>query len=83
MSAFFLFREEVYNKVKSENPDSKITELTKIISEMWKNVDQATKDRLEVKYQENKKKVADEKTAYIDKYGKIEKKKKKKHAKKE
>lgn len=58
LSAFFLFREEVYDKVKSENPSSKITELTQIISNMWKNVDQSTKDRLEAKYQENKIKAA-------------------------
>jgi hypothetical protein len=50
---------------------------------MWRNIDQATKDRLEAKYQENKTKVAEQKAAYVDKYGKIEKKKKKKHAKKE
>lgn len=58
LSAFFLFREEVYDKVKSENPSAKITELTKIISELWKNVDQTTKERLEAKYQENKEKAA-------------------------
>ncbi len=50
---------------------------------MWRHIDQATKDRLEVKYQENKEKVAQLKAAYVDKYGKIVKKKKKKHAKKE
>ena len=58
LSAFFLFREEVYNKVKGENPNAKITELTKIISEMWNKVDKATKDRLEATYQLNKDKVA-------------------------
>ncbi len=50
---------------------------------MWRNIDQATKDRLEAKYQINKEKVAESKAAYVDQYGKIEKKKKKKHAKKE
>ena len=59
LSAFFLYREEVYSKVKADNPDAKITELTKIISDMWRNVDQATKDRLEAKYQVNKGKVAE------------------------
>lgn len=49
---------------------------------MWKSVDQATKDRLEAKYQQNKEKVAVEKAAYVDKYGKIERKKKRKNAKK-
>jgi hypothetical protein len=47
LSAFFLFRGEVYNQVKNDNPESKITELTKIISTMWNNADQSIKDRLE------------------------------------
>jgi hypothetical protein len=81
LSAFFLYRGEVYNKVKSEHPDSKITELTKIISEMWNNIDQATKDRLEKEYQKNKEVVAKEKADYVSKYGKIEKKKKRKNKK--
>lgn len=46
LSAFFLYRGEVYDKVKTENPNAKITEITKIISDMWKTVDQTTKDRL-------------------------------------
>jgi len=45
---------------------------------MWQNVDQATKDRLEAEYQKNKEVVAQEKAEYEDKYGKIERKKKKK-----
>lgn len=31
LTAFFLFRGEVYDDVKLKNPNSKITELTKII----------------------------------------------------
>jgi hypothetical protein len=40
--------------VKADNPTAKITEITKIISEMWGNVDPATKSRLEAEYQKNK-----------------------------
>ena len=32
LSAFFLYRAEVYEDVKGKNPNAKITELTKIIS---------------------------------------------------
>jgi hypothetical protein len=46
LSAFFLFRGEVYDNVKGKNPNAKITELTKIISEMWGKVDESTKRRL-------------------------------------
>lgn len=49
---------------------------------MWANVDQATKDRLEVEYQKNKEVVAKEKADYEEKYGKIERKKKKKRIEK-
>ena len=79
LSAFFLYRGEVYDRVKTENPTAKITEITRIISDMWHNVDQATKDRLEAEYQRNKQEVAVEKAEYEEKYGKIERKKKKKH----
>ena len=68
----------MYDQVKSDNPTAKITEITKIISDMWQNVDQATKDRLEAEYQKNKEVVAAEKAEYEEKYGKIERKKKKK-----
>jgi hypothetical protein len=68
----------VYDRVKADNPTAKITEITKIISDMWQNVDQTTKDRLEAEYQKNKAVVAGEKAEYEEKYGKIERKKKKK-----
>jgi len=48
----------VYDKVKADNPTAKITEITKIISDMWGKIDQATKDRLEAEYQTNKEIVA-------------------------
>lgn len=69
--------------MKSDNPTAKITEITKIISDMWAHVDQTTKDRLEAEYQKNKDIVAKEKTEYEEKYGKIERKKKKKRISKE
>jgi len=81
LSAFFLYRGEVYDRVKAENPTAKITEITKIISDMWGQVDQATKDRLEAIYQKNKIGAAKEKEDYEAQYGKIERKKKKKHDK--
>ncbi len=55
LSAFFLYRGEVYDKVRDENPTYKITELTKLISVMWSKTDQTTKDRLHAKYMVNKK----------------------------
>lgn len=50
---------------------------------MWANVDPATKERLEAEYQKNKIEAAREKEEYEAQYGKIERKKKKKHDKKD
>jgi hypothetical protein len=50
---------------------------------MWANVDQTTKDRLEAEYQVNKIAAAKAKEEYEAQYGKIERKKKKKHEKKQ
>ena len=68
----------MYDRVKGENPTAKITEITKIISDMWQTVDPATKARLEGEYRANKEAAAQEKADYEQKYGKIERKKKKK-----
>jgi hypothetical protein len=32
MSAFFLYRQDVLEQVKKENPDAKMTEITKLIA---------------------------------------------------
>ena len=50
---------------------------------MWANIEPATKERLEAEYQKNKIEAAREKEEYEAQYGKIERKKKKKHDKKE
>ena len=47
--------------MKAKNPTAKITELTKIISEKWGKVDEATKARLEVLYNKNKAKYEEDK----------------------
>jgi hypothetical protein len=57
--------------VKAKHPDAKITEMTKIISDMWSKVDGTTKSRLESLYQKNKAKHDEEKESYEKKYGKI------------
>lgn len=63
--------------MKAKNPNAKITEITKIISEKWGKVDEATKSRLEEEYQANKTVYDQEKATYEKQYGKIERKKKK------
>ena len=36
---FFLYRMDVYDYIKDEHPNLRITEITKIIGEMWKILD--------------------------------------------
>jgi hypothetical protein len=47
LSAFFLYKREVFDRVRSQNPDAKIADMVKIISGMWAQIDEATKTRLE------------------------------------
>ena len=64
--------------MRAEHPEAKITELTTIISDRWKTVDEDTKACLEAEYKVNKEKAAKAKAEYEEKYGKIERKTKKK-----
>ena len=50
---------------------------------MWGKIDVGTKDRLEKEYQKNKEVAAKDKANYVAKYGKIQRKKKNKRAKKQ
>ena len=68
--------------MKSEHPESKVTEITSIIAEMWNNVDADTKKRIEEEYAEDKVKVDKARQEYEKAYGKIERKKKVKKNKK-
>lgn len=53
LTPFFMFRGEVYDKVKSDNPEAKQADLSKIIGDMWHKVDADTKNRLETEYAKN------------------------------
>ena len=50
LTAFFLFKERVFSDTKKANPDSKVTEITKIISERWNNMDDTEKSEYEAMY---------------------------------
>jgi hypothetical protein len=45
MSGYMIFANDVRPTVTKENPDKKMTELSGIIGEKWKNLDQAGKDK--------------------------------------
>ena len=54
LTAFFNFKSDVYDQIKRESPDLKMTELTKIMSMMWSNLPLEIKARYERKCQELK-----------------------------
>jgi hypothetical protein len=63
--------------VKKDNPEAKMTEITKIISEMWNNLDKNKKGELDALYLKNKERYNKDKDAYEKKYGQIQSKRKK------
>jgi HMG (high mobility group) box len=44
MTSYVLFGHENYNRVKSEHPDLKMTEITRHLAQLWNNLTQAEKD---------------------------------------
>ena len=77
-NAYFRFQRQVYDDVRSKNPDLKITEYTKIISEMYKTLEEKKKKALEDVYAKEMAVYKDEKAKYDAKYGEMIKKEKKK-----
>ena len=74
LTAFFLYKADIYETVKKEYPDKKMTELTKIISERWCKLDQETKARYEEKHNALKEKFERDKEAFEREHGRPQKK---------
>jgi hypothetical protein len=77
LSSYFLYRQEVYSDVRRDNPEAKMTEVTRIISEMWNALDAKEKGEYELAYQKNKAKYTREREAYEKKYGEVPARRKK------
>mmetsp|Transcript_18689 Transcript_18689/g.21482 ORF Transcript_18689/g.21482 Transcript_18689/m.21482 type:complete len:125 (-) Transcript_18689:86-460(-) len=82
LTAFFLYKADVYEKVKAEFPEKKMTDLTKVISERWGKIDPSTKADYEKKHQALKSKYEKDKEEHEAIHGKPEKKKRKSKGKK-
>lgn len=82
LSAFFLYRQERYKDVTAANPAKGVAVVTKIISEEWNKLPEEKKKKYQDSYQTAKVKYDQEIKEYINKYGKVEKKKKIKREKK-
>ena len=71
LTAFFLYRQEVYEEVRKDNPECNVTEISRIISEMWNNLEKGQKEVFEAEYHKNKAKYERQKEAYEKIYGTI------------
>jgi len=77
LSAFFLYKEDHFAQTKKDNPDAKVTDITKIIAKNWREVDATEKSKYEKKNLEAKSNYEREMKEYEEKHGKVEKKKRK------
>jgi hypothetical protein len=50
LKPYFMFRAEVFDRVREEHPEKRVMEIVAIIDGMWAGCDQATKDRLQDQY---------------------------------
>eukprot|EP01016_Furgasonia_blochmanni_P052989 TRINITY_DN850_c0_g1_i1.p1 TRINITY_DN850_c0_g1~~TRINITY_DN850_c0_g1_i1.p1 ORF type:complete len:177 (+),score=15.66 TRINITY_DN850_c0_g1_i1:203-733(+) len=48
MTSFFLFKRDVFNNLQAEFPQLKMTELAKLISERWGNLDEEEKKKYDI-----------------------------------
>lgn len=44
LSAYFLFRQEVFSDVRRDNPEARMVDVTRMIGEMWNNLDPQEKE---------------------------------------
>jgi len=75
LTGFFIYKGELFAQTKKDHPDAKVTEITKLISEKWRNIDKATKEIYDKKVEEAKAKYEKDVQEYEAAHGPIEKKK--------
>lgn len=51
---FFLYRGDIYELVREDFPTLHVTEVTRIMAEMWKQVDEDLRQRYQAEYNINK-----------------------------
>lgn len=64
LSAYFIFSNEIRPTVKKQNPDAKITDMSKIIGDMWKGMDDGKKAKYQKKADTDKERYEKEMAAY-------------------
>jgi len=71
LSGFLFFKNDCYDQAKRENPDLRMTELTKLIAQKWRNMTQEVRDGYHAKYQEAKTLYQQQIALFEATYGKI------------
>ena len=74
LGSFFAYKRDNYDKLKSQNPELKLTELTSLIGERYKQMTDKEKLKYESQYKEEKKVSDKALEEWNTKYGEIEKK---------
>ena len=83
LTAFLKYRMDVFKQVQQENPGKKIGDLSKIIGDMWRNIDPDLKKKYEASFKKDHEKYTKEKEEYEMNYGKITRKPNKSSGKRE
>jgi len=65
--AFFLYQADNFDRVRKENPDAKVTDITGILAKDWGNVDAETMAAYQAKNQEAKQRYEQELKEYKQK----------------
>lgn len=72
-----MFKDDIFQKVKEENPNRRVIELTKIISDKWRAVDEKTRTEYYNRSLEAQKQYEKDTKEYEDNYAKGKNKKRK------
>ena len=74
LTAFLRFRMDHFKQAQQDNPGKKIGDLSKILGDMWKEIDPTDKSKYEAIYKKEHEKYTKEKEDYEKKFGKIKRK---------
>ncbi|KAJ5073992.1 high mobility group protein [Anaeramoeba ignava] len=68
LNPYFLFSQDVREKIKLDNPELKGGEITKLIGQQWRDLDEAKKEEYKAKHKQLMEKYNEEIKEYQEKY---------------
>ena len=78
LTAFFIYKDKVFDEVRDKNPAAKITEVTQVIAKMWAALPHLEREKYENEAQIRKKRYQKELNEYESIYGKAKRNRRKK-----